>query len=213
MEDWISARARIGAAATAMLAGSALFWQFALNVSEHGTAPLDEFARLYGFFTIWANSAVALIAGYAGLIGRSRGLAQPALLTASMVWIVVVGLVYNLLLAGLNHPPTPLRALIDHVFHVVTPLVWPLWWLVLRPVGQLAWRHFWAVLPVPLAYCAVALWQGQASGHYAYFFIDVGKYGWGQVVINIAGLAMLYVVLMLAAIAWDRRPQISLSRG
>ncbi len=213
MEDWLSARSRIAAAIVALLAGTALFGQFALNVTERGTGVVDELTRLYGYFTIWSNTAVALIAGYAGLLGRARGPAHPALLAASMVWIVVVGLVYNVLLAGLNHPPTPLRALIDNVFHIVTPLLWPAWWLTLRPPGTLAWRDLGAVLPLPLAYCGTSLWLGQQTGRYAYFFIDVGTLGWDRVAINIAGLAALFTMLMLAAIAWDRRPHRQLSQG
>ena len=213
MEDWLSARSRIIAAIVAVLAGTSLFAQFALNVTERGTGAGEEVARLYGYFTVWSNTAVALIAGHAGLMGRARGPAHPALLAASTAWIIVVGLVYNVLLAGLNHPPTPLRALIDNVFHVVTPLLWPAWWLTLRPPGTLAWRHLWAVLPLPLAYCGFSLWVGQQTGRYAYYFIDVGTLGWGRVAINIAGLAALFTMLMLAAIAWDRRPHRQLSQG
>ena len=168
MDTWMTGRSRIVAAAVAVLASSALLVQFAINVAERGTGPGDELLRLYGWFTIWSNTAVAIVAAHVALVGRARGAGHPALLAATAVWIVVVGLVYNVLLAGLNHPPTLLRQIIDHVFHVVTPLAWPLWWLVLRPRetvgGALSWRHLPAVLPLPLAYCGFSLWLGAQSG-------------------------------------------------
>ena len=205
MDARMTGKSRMFAAAISVLAGTALLAQFAVNVADRGTAPAGELLRLYGWFTIWSNTAVAIVAGQAALAGRARGLTHPALLAATTVWIVVVALVYNVLLANLNHPPTLLRQIIDHVFHVVTPLAWTLWWLVLRPCAALRWRHLPAVLPLPLAYCAFSLWLGAKTGRYAYFFIDVSRLGWSQVVINIAALAGLFAVLMLLAIVWDRR--------
>jgi hypothetical protein len=47
--------------------------------------------------------------------------------------------------------------------------------------------------------------KGAITGKYAYFFIDVGKYGVPQVLLNIGGLALLYAALMAVVIAFDRR--------
>jgi hypothetical protein len=205
MNDWLTSRSRIVAVAVAVLCGTALVVQYGLNVIERGHGPATEAVRLYGWFTIWSNTAVALIAGHVGMIGRAKGPAHPAVLAASVAWIAVVGLVYNTLLAGLNHPPTLLRQIIDFVFHVFTPIAWPAWWLALRPAGRLHWRHLGAVLPLPLAYCLFALLVGAQTGRYPYFFIDAGKLGWLQLAINITGLASLFVAAMAVAIWWDRR--------
>lgn len=205
MNDILLPRSRIVAAGIAVLAGSAVLTLYALDVFERGRDPIMAALAMFGWFTIWSNAAVALIAAQAGMGGRASGLAHPGLLCASTVWIVVVGLIYNTLLAGLNHPPTLLRQAIDTVFHIITPAAWAAWWLWLRPAGMLRWAHLGWVLPVPLAYCFVSLWAGGRTGRYAYFFIDVGTLGWGQVAINIAALAGLFTGLMALAIAWDRR--------
>lgn len=204
MEAWLQPGPRMAAAGIAVLAGGALMLQFGLDIVERGRDPAGEIAHLYGWFTIWSNTMVALIAGHVALLGRARGPGHPALLAASVVWIMVVGVVYNTLLSQFNHPPTLARQLIDLVFHAIVPLAWPLWWLWGRPAGHLHWRHLAVVLPLPLAYCAFSLWVGSQTGRYAYFFIDVGRYGWGQVIVNIAGLAVFFIGLMAAAIAWDR---------
>lgn len=205
MEAWLTGRSRAAAVAVAMLCGSALLIQFGLDVVERGRDPATAVRHLYGWFTIWSNTAVALIAGHVALIGKARGPAHPALLAASAAWIAVVGIIYNTLLAGLNHPPTLIRQAIDFVFHVFAPIAWPLWWLTLRPAGRLHWRHLWAVLPLPLAYCVFALLVGAQTGRYAYFFIDAGKLGPAQLAINITGLASLFVAIMALIVWWDRR--------
>lgn len=206
MDDWLEPKARAAAAGIAMLAGGALFAQILLDVIEKDRDPFTAFFKLFGYFTIWSNGIVAIAAGWCGLLGRTRWAGHPAVLAASAVYILVVGIVYNTLLAGLNHPPTLVRQLIDHVFHIVAPTLWLLWWLALRPRQRLVWGHGWAVLPVPLLYCVWSLWRGAVEGRYAYFFIDVGVLGWSRTMANIAGFAALFAMLMLAAIAWDRRP-------
>ena len=213
MDEWISGRSRIAAVAVATVCGLALTTQYSIDLVERGREPLSEIRHLYGWFTIWGNTAVAIIAGHVALVGRTRGAAHPAWLAASAAWIAVVGLVYNTLLIGLNHPPTLLRQIIDFIFHVFAPIAWPLWWLLLRPVGRLHWRHLWAVLPLPLAYCLFALIVGAQTGRYAYFFIDAGKLGWGQLAINITGLASLFVIAMAVAIWWDRRAASAAVKG
>lgn len=198
-------RVRIAAAGIAMVVGSALLLQFALNIAERASNPATELVLCYGWFTIWTNTAVALIAAHAGFNGRASGLAHPAMLAAGAVWIIVVGIVYNTLLAGLHHPPTLLRQSINVIFHIVSPAAWAGWWLWLRPAGMLRWRHLAVVLPMPLAYCGFALWMGAQTGHYAYFFIDVSLLGWHQTILNITGFSALFAGLMALAIGWDRR--------
>jgi hypothetical protein len=204
MNEWLHPGPRAVAAGIAMLAGSALAIQFGLDIVERGRDPAGEIAHLYGWFTIWSNTAVALIAGHCAINGRARGPGHPALLAACAVWIAVVGVIYNTLLVHLNHPPTLARQVIDQVFHTVTPIAWPAWWLWGRPRGYLAWRHLPAVLPLPLAYCGFSLWVGSQTGRYAYFFVDVAMLGWSKVILNILGLAALFTGLMAAAITWDR---------
>ena len=200
-------RARQLAAAIAILAGVAVVSQLGLNFAravEKGTplsmVPID----LFGYFTIWSNTLVALVTARFARGGDNRGLGAPWLLAAAVVYILVVGAVYNLLLAPYN-PQVGVRKLLDLVFHSVIPIAYPLWWLTQVSRGQLAWNALLPALAFPLAYCAAAMTKGAMTGKYAYFFIDIGRFGVAQVLINIAGLAALYAVLMAVVIAFDRR--------
>jgi hypothetical protein len=200
--------ARRLAGVIAIIAITAIVTQLGLNLAraaEQGKplwmVPID----LYGYFTIWSNTLVALITARYARGGNENGLfGRPWLLAATVVYIVVVGLIYNLLLAGYN-PQTGLRKLIDLTFHTLIPIAYPLWWLTQVPRGRLGWNALAPALVFPIAYSFVAMGKGAISGKYAYFFIDVGKYGVGAVLLNIGGLALLYAALMAMVIAFDRR--------
>lgn len=196
------------AALVAVLACCGVIGQLLLNFSRAPAegkplwlVPLD----LFGYFTIWSNTLVALVATH---LARGRGaeslLGQPATIAASVVYILVVGAIYNTLLAGLNHP-IGLGALFNALLHIVVPLAWPLWWLMAVPRGRLGWRALQMSLPFPFAYCIVAMVRGLVTGKYAYFFLDVGKAGLAQVLFNITGLVLLFAALMALLIAFDRR--------
>jgi hypothetical protein len=201
-------RARQLAGIIAVTATAAILIQLGLNfarAAEQGKplwiVPID----LYGYFTIWSNTLVAIITARYARGGDKHGLfGRPWLLAATVVYIVVVGLIYNLLLAGQN-PQIGLRKAVDLTFHTIIPIVYPLWWLTQVPRGRLAWNALAPALVFPIAYSFVAMGKGAITGKYAYFFIDIGKYGVPQVLLNIGGLALLYAALMAVVIAFDRR--------
>ena len=198
--------ARRLAAIIAILAAAAIIVQLGMNLAraaEQGQplwmVPID----LFGYFTIWTNTLVALVTARfargdaAGLLGR------PWVMAAAVVYIVVVGVIYNTLLVQYN-PQVGVRRLLDLIFHTAIPVAYPLWWLTQVPRGRLGWNALFPALAFPLAYCFAAMTKGAITGRYAYFFIDLDKYGLVQVLLNSAGLAALYALLMAVVIAYDR---------
>ncbi len=196
------------AALIALIAWAAIFGQMALNFAAapaNGTPSWMVPVNLYGYFTIWANTLVALAATHAARGGSETVLlGRPGSRAAVVVYIVVVGTIYHTLLAGLRHL-AGLPWLIDHMLHTVVPLAWPLWWLAFRSRAALSWSILPGALVVPTLYSFWAMGRGAMTGKYAYFFIDIGKYGVPTVLINIAGLVLLFAGLMAALIAFDRR--------
>ncbi len=202
-----SGRARLLAGGIALLVGAAIVVQLLLNLDRAAADGVPAWQvpfRLYGYFTIWANTLVALVTGHFALRGDGESLlARSGTRAATVVYIIVVGVIYNTLLVQYN-PQTGLRLAIDTIFHTIIPTAYPLWWLMYVRRGRLGWGHVVPVIGLPLAYCAVAMVRGLLTGKYAYFFIDIGKYGLAQVLFNIAALALLYVGLMAALIGLDR---------
>ena len=198
---------RQAAAVIAVVAWTAIVVQLGLNFAGAGAkgvplwrVPID----LYGYFTIWSNTLVALVTTrFARGGGEGNVLGHPVTMAATIVYIIVVGVIYNTLLVQYN-PQTGLRLLIDTTFHTLIPIAYPLWWLAFVPRGRLGWRAVGPTVVFPVVYGVFALVKGSITGKYAYFFIDVGKYGLGQVLLNILALGLLYAVLMAIVIALDR---------
>jgi hypothetical protein len=206
MDETIS-RGRLVAGIIAVVAVGTIVLQLGLNLAgapakgvPFWRVPID----LYGYFTIWSNTLVALVTGWFARGRYGRGLlGRPGTLGSTVVYIVVVGVIYNTLLVQYN-PQTGLRLAIDTMFHTIIPIAYPLWWLMFVPRGRLGWNALAPTVIFPVVYGVFALAKGSITGKYAYFFIDVGKYGLGQVLINIAALGLLYALLMALVIALDR---------
>jgi len=204
----LGSTARRAAGGIAILAWTAVVMQLIINFGNapgEGKPLWSVPLALYGYFTVWSNTLVALVATHAARGGDSDALlARSGTLAATTVYIIVVGVIYNLLLAATHHPVGDAR-IANALLHIVVPLAYPLWWLTQMPRGRLGWNALAPALVFPVAYSFVAMGKGAITGKYAYFFIDVGKYGVPQVLLNIGGLALLYSALMAVVIAFDRR--------
>jgi hypothetical protein len=156
---------------------------------------------LLGFFTIWTNLGVALI--FSALALGARRARSPLLLGGITLSILLVGIIYGLLLAGLRHLSGG-AAMADLLLHKVTPLLVPLWWLAFAPRGELGRTAPWAWALFPGLYLPYALLRGRAEDHYAYPFIDVSKLGLARVLLN-ALLIGLGFVLAGHSLLWLER--------
>ncbi|MDG4884865.1 Pr6Pr family membrane protein [Mesorhizobium sp. WSM4884] len=144
---------------------------------------------LLGYFTITTNLLVAIV--FTGVAAKAR-FATPWLLGATLLNILLVGVIYGLLLQGLRKL-TGGSELANVLLHRVTPALTAVFWLAFARKGTLTWRapFFWALYP--LGYLAYVLVRGAAEGHYPYPFIDVTRIGWEQTLINGALIALAFV--------------------
>jgi hypothetical protein len=197
--------ARVAAGFIAALVWAALVGQLVINFGKAAAAGTPLWVvpfALYGYFTIWSNTLVGLI-GTSVALGRANLFTRGGTLGAAVVYITVVGVIYNWLLKASN-PQTGVGLVIDTLFHTLVPAAYVLWWLPLVPRGAVPKAALWGALGFPLAYTFVALSKGALSGKYAYFFLDVGKFGVGQVLLNLVGLVIFFAVLMALVLGFDR---------
>lgn len=136
------------------------------------------------FFTILSNLFIGLVMAAVAL-GRRPG---PDWLATPTLAILMVGAVYHTLLA---QPMPGLEWWTDLGYHTLAPLGAGLWWLAFGGHG-LRLRRLWVWLTWPAGYCAYALGRGQLDGVYPYFFVDVGRFGWAQVGLNVVGLVLAF---------------------
>jgi hypothetical protein len=188
--------------ATAALVAIVCWAGLAIQFSATYTAQHDVAATLWvlaRFFTILTNLLLA-VTMTAVAIGRK---VSPFILGGMTLAILLVGVVYATLLAGLHELKGP-ALVADILLHKVSPLLMALWWLFLAPRARLRWSApvQWALYP--LVYFAYAIGRGQIDHRYPYPFMDVAKLGWVQTAINAGGIAMGFILAGFILVWIDR---------
>ena len=201
-EGWARASAGLIAAATLL----AMIPPVLHNLDAKGGL-LGALWWLGRFFTILTNLAVGI--AFAQIARRGREAVSPLVLGGLVLAIMLVGLVFNLLLPGMQQG-TWADFLGDKIHHVIVPLAVPLWWLVFAPYGQLTWRAPLAWALYPLAYAGYVMTRAQfepvgATQRYPYFFMDVDRLGWGGAIGNMAAIAAVFTLVGWLAVWLDRR--------
>jgi len=152
------------------------------------------------FFTIISNLAVAVAMTRIALGGR----VSPFVLGGLTLAILLVGIVYLILLRGL-HPLSGPALLANHLLHYVSPVAMAAYWLLFVPHGRLRWSDPLLWMLFPLTYFIYAIARGEIDGRYPYPFLDAGKIGLGQTVINGLAIAAGFIPFGLAVVWLDRR--------
>lgn len=198
------------AACIATIAWLALAAQTDITVNRmlsRGLSVFDGIERLSSYLTNLTIFAVAIcfscVAARAGSsIGRF--FRKPPVVTAVVVYIVFVGLAYNLLLRYL-WTPSGYRAALNECLHTVVPVLSALYWVLFVPRFHLTLHKTLLWLIYPLGYLCVTLWRGSTSDFYPYPFIDVGELGYPHVLLNASLLVVAFLVLMAVFIALNHR--------
>ncbi|MGH6834785.1 MAG: Pr6Pr family membrane protein, partial [Methylocella sp.] len=123
--------------------------------------------------------------------------------SALVVYIILVGGVYAVLLRNLWHPHG-LQLVADIMVHDAIPFLYPLYWLVFLRKGSLRWSDpaWWLVYPI--LYFLYSMLRGAAYGTYLYPFFNATQLGVARALVNGAGLLALFFWLGVVLTAIDR---------
>jgi len=162
--------------------------------------------NLFSYFTMQSNLIVGIVLLVATL-GPKTNPRSGALLRAATFWILITGIVFNVLLSRVYHP-TGLSALISVVHHTATPLAMLADWIIFEEKGRTRMRDIGFWLAYPVVYLAGSMVRGMIDGFYPYWFINPARpfpdgagswLGVGAAVAVIAGGVILGGLVMLAA--------------
>jgi hypothetical protein len=167
---------------------------------------IESTTRFFGYFTVLTNLLVAI---WITAILFSRGTWQRffsrfSTQTAITVYILVVGLGYNIFLRHL-YVFKGLHAITTEIQHVVVPVLAAVYWIIYVPKHSLPWSTLLPWLIYPFIYLIIALLRGSLDGFYPYPFLNVADLGITAVLRNAAGLLIVFVVVSLIFIAVSRR--------
>lgn len=175
---------------------------------ERGESLPEAIWGLLRMFTITTNLLVGVVFARVALRGTES--VSSVVIGGTMLAIVLVGIVFNLLLAMLPHQSI-WYAVGDYIHHVVAPIAVPLWWVIFTRHGTLNWASPLKWSLYPLAYSAYTIVRAQfmppgtgMNSRYPYFFMDADLLGWPIALANMAAIAVGFVLFGLLAVAADK---------
>jgi len=175
--------------------------------------------NFFSFFTIQANiaSAVTLAIGAVLLIRGDADAVDPrwygVLRACVTTYMVTTGVVYNLLLRGVELPQGSTLGWSNEVLHVIIPIVLLLDWLFAPGRRRLGWGTVGIIVIYPIVWIVYTLIRGpfifndltQAMGWYPYPFLNpLGEGGYGTVVLYSALIAVLIAGAGVGVVAVSR---------
>ncbi len=183
--------------AFASLAVVAMTYQFAATADS-----AFQKANFFSFFTIQSNvlGAAALFALVLVPRARRSSLFDGAR-TAAVLYMAITGVVFALLLSGLQEELQTTIPWVDFVVHKLMPIVLVADWLLDPPRHRLPRWTVLAWLSYPLAWLGYTLARGEAVSWYPYPFVDVTKLGYDGVLSRSVVLAVGFA-LAGAALLW-----------
>lgn len=209
----VVAAAAIVSAIVGQLSASLGFWG-----SQGVTDPSTQVVNFFSFFTIDSNlaSAVILLIGAALLLVR-RGpdpAAFAVVRACAVTYMVVTGIVYNLLLRGIELPQGSTVGWSNEILHVVAPLYMLVDWLFAPGRAALAPRRLWVVLVFPIVWVVYSLVRGPlvtdvVYGNdywYPYPFLNpvTSANGYATVALYVVAIAAV-IALVAAGVLWVSR--------
>lgn len=199
--------ARLYRAFFACLGWFALGLQYGLMLGGATDKSVGELTlNFFSYFTILSNILVALALTAPAVAPNSRigrWTLSEGVRAAVAMFIVVVGVVYHFLLAGVWEPQG--WALVGNsLLHYVMPIAFVVDWLAFTPKGRLRWIDPAKWLVPVLIYGGWTLAHGWLSGWWPYWFVDADKLGLGKVAIHFAGLLVFFLIVGLIVVAIDR---------
>ncbi len=202
----MSRAARAWFAVNAVVVVVALVIQIPITAAATGGAfdtPAARVANLFTFFTILSNILVAVVSAVLALRPGPRSRLFAVAWLDALLAITVTGIVYNTVLIGL-YELHGAELFADRLFHMVSPALFVLGWLLFGPRGLLSGRIVALSLAYPLGWLAFTLVRAAIITWYPYPFLDVPTHGYAQVALNSVVITALFLGLAVAVAGIDR---------
>ena len=182
----------------AVAAWFAVLLQFYISM-KFADSRAAEAVRFFSFMTIWTNIIIAVF--YTVLITSphtklGRFFSRPMVQAGLLLYIIIVGLIYHLILAN-QWNPQGLEFIADQSLHTVVPILYLFYWIIFSEKEKLSYGSAIKWLEYPIVYVVYSLIRGAITGKYPYFFVDVTKLGYVTTLTNASYVLAAYFILGL----------------
>lgn len=163
-------------------------------------------ANFMSYFTILSNLLVAISLTVITFVPHTTigsFFSKTATKSAIALYILIVGLVYNLVLRGIWEP-VGWQLVADNLLHVIVPSLYLIYWLLFTPKGALNWADGISWVYFPLIYLIYSITRGYFTSWYPYPFINVNELGYREVLINAGFMTIAFIFIGLLLIALNK---------
>lgn len=204
----------------AVLAAAAVIGQLQTSIAFWSSSGVEHLwisiVNFFSFFTIESNllgGAVFALGAALGIRRLVRRDSEPdpywftALRGAAVTYLVTTGIVYNLLLRGIELPQGSTLGWSNELLHAVLPAYALLDWLLAPGRTRLSWRSLWGMLAFPVIWAGYTLIRGPLTPNemtgdafwYPYPFLDPHTSANGYLSVSFYVLLIAAVIGLLAA--------------
>ncbi|HMI09085.1 MAG TPA: Pr6Pr family membrane protein [Candidatus Saccharimonadales bacterium] len=170
--------------------------------------------NFFSFFTIESNLlfiAVLAIGAYMAWHGR-RSKTFEMFRGAAVIYMVATGIIFSLLLTGLQEELLTHIPWVNAVLHYVLPLAALLDWLFDLPERRISFKQGLVWLVFPLSYLVYSLIRGSVVDWYPYPFLNPTlEGGWSRVTIMAIVITGVFTLLVWLA-TWSSSWKLAMSK-
>ena len=187
----------------ALLGFSAVVTEIATLVERNLFNPFNFFS----YFTIQSNifAFVMLLVSALAVASNKRSTKLNLLRGAATLYMVITGIVFAVLLAGVEGSILTAVPWDNLVLHYIMPVVLLVDWLVDKPSKGITFKSSFVWLIYPLTYVIYSLVRGQLVNWYPYPFLDPKTKGFSGVFLTSVGIAALTMILMFVLTKLTRK--------
>ncbi len=170
-------------------------------VNKAGLTVAEHLLRFFTFFTILTNLLIGICCVCVAA-SVNNFFTKIKVLNAAVVYITIVGIIYNVVLRG-QFVLTGVDKFLNELLHVIVPALYIIYWVLFVPKNNLQWKHALPWVWYPLIYLGIVLIRGAVSNYYPYPFVDVTTIGYGKALLNsfFVTLAFLFISFLFIGIA------------
>jgi hypothetical protein len=184
--------------AAGLLGWFALALQYGLIIAgDFETSAFTRTINFFSYFTILTNILAALALTLPVIAPQSafgQFFSKPTVRTAITAYIIIVMTIVYFVLRHLTNV-TGWDSVADVILHYVMPILFVIDWLFLVPRETLKPKDTFGWLAYPIVYLIWTYIHGAYSGFYPYPFLNNSELGIARVLLNEAGLLIVFLML------------------
>ena len=175
----------------------AVFLQLYLIIENRVASVPETIVRFFSFFTILTNILVAVCFSILWIKPKNKlelFFLSSKTLTAITLYILIVGIVYNLILRFL-WAPTGLQKIDDEILHLIIPILVLIYWVKCVEKKNLEYKNILPWLIYPFLYLVSTIIRGHFFNFYPYPFLDVMQLGYTKVFTNSFFMVVAFLIV------------------